>query len=510
MTRSLGRTPKATGVHADLDYGIDFTKSQINTALNSGRPLPISLSGTLPRDGSDGASHGTSVACVAGGQAAISGGGFGVAPLARLIVVKSSLSTTELTHAIKYIVEAAKKAAQDEGVPLKPIVINCSFGSHSQPHNGMGAVARLFDQVMADDPRVAIVVGAGNNRSDNGHAALEIQTGSKRVLHFMIWGGLPELTFFCSYNAGANLTCRVANGRSVESDAFSVSAGGSNTVREHVVGVTPYASHSLDPDRHFNIVIKRLPKQTVVNGHIIIQQRTIEKGMWTIELEVDPQSVMPAAFVHVWRSDPMQSDATEFIPLPPQPTSPQDVTRPQSVIGALRAQARQPRPENWIRSTLSADASSRRAIVVAAYDAKEDLPPVAHFSSQGPDASNLMAGLYVDFPGKVTKPDIAAPGVGIAVTSVFRQGAPAREARIRQSGTSFATPFVTGVVALMWAAKPTLTNVQVKQLLLEAARGPLDPRLVDWLAENPEARGELWGAGVLDAFEAVKKAMQHP
>jgi subtilisin family serine protease len=197
--------------------------------------------------------------------------------------------------------------------------------------------------------------------------------------------------------------------------------------------------------------------------------------------------------------------------LPPQPTSPQDVARPESVIGALRARARQRRPENWIRCTLSSQSSSRRAIVVSAYNARQDLPPLAEFSSQGPDASNLMAGLYVDFPGKVTKPDIAAPGVSIATPDFHRAGpGPPQEIRTLHNGTSFAAPFVTGVVALMWAAKPTLTNVQVKRLLLEAARGPLDPRLVDWSAHNPKAREELWGAGVLDAFEAVKKAMAQP
>jgi hypothetical protein len=63
---------------------------------------------------------------------------------------------------------------------------------------------------------------------------------------------------------------------------------------------------------------------------------------------------------------------------------------------------------------------------------------------------------------------------------------------------------------MMWAVAPTLTNVEVKQLVLDAARGPLDLRLVEWMAHNPKAREELWGAGVLDALDAVKKAKQHP
>src|SRR5262249_33595731 len=129
VTRALNRTPKATGLHPDLDYGIDFTRDQINAALNAAPTigqLPVSLTGPFASG-----SHGALVACIAAGQAAVSGGGFGVAPLARLIVVKSGLSAREVADAIKYIVAAAKKAAQDENVPLKPVVINCSFGGHS-------------------------------------------------------------------------------------------------------------------------------------------------------------------------------------------------------------------------------------------------------------------------------------------------------------------------------------------------------------------------------------------
>jgi subtilisin family serine protease len=377
----------------------------------------------------------------------------------------------------------------------------------------MYADALVLEQALTDDSRLAIVVAAGNARTDNGHATAKISKGSKLKLHFMIWNDLRNLDFFCSYNAGIKLSGRVTNGINIDSGVHDLSLGGDVTVEEnHRITFGVFAHHSLDPDRHFDIRIARVPRTRMENGVLKTVLGNIRKGLWTIELEVDPQSVMPTAFVHVWRTDPIYNvTATEFIPLPAQPTSPQDVARPASISGALRAHARQRRPESWIRGTLTCLAATRRAIVVGAYDATQDLPTVADFSSQGPDARNLMAGFYVDFPGKVTKPDIAAPGVSILTPDFHRPGpGPAQEIRTSHHGTSFSAPFVTGVVAMMWAAKPSLTNVQIKRLLLEAARGPVDPRLGDWLAHNPEAGKELWGAGVLDAFEAVKKAVEHP
>lgn len=86
--------------------------------------------------------------------------------------------------------------------------------------------------------------------------------------------------------------------------------------------------------------------------------------------------------------------------------------------------------------------------------------------------------------------DIAAPGYDVALTT-----APGNYST--GSGTSFATPFVTGTVALMLSVNPCLTFEEVEEILKTTAHN------ID--AENPLYVGKL-GAGRLDAGEAVRIA----
>jgi subtilisin family serine protease len=66
------------------------------------------------------------------------------------------------------------------------------------------------------------------------------------------------------------------------------------------------------------------------------------------------------------------------------------------------------------------------------------------------------------------------------------------------AGTSFAAPLVTGVAALIWAARPNLTNYDVADILKQSARRTA----TDWTAGM--------GCGVLDAGAALELATSRP
>lgn len=95
--------------------------------------------------------------------------------------------------------------------------------------------------------------------------------------------------------------------------------------------------------------------------------------------------------------------------------------------------------EGWLGfRTINAPASAKYAIAVGAVDSSGNL---AYFSSKGPTGWGK---------NETIKPDVVAPGVNI-ISTWFNGG------YAYASGTSMATPHVSGVVALMLQANESLT-----------------------------------------------------
>jgi serine protease AprX len=103
--------------------------------------------------------------------------------------------------------------------------------------------------------------------------------------------------------------------------------------------------------------------------------------------------------------------------------------------------------------------AARRVITIGAVDKAKVL---ASFSSIGPSSGRLSPSSSI----RLTKPDLSGPGVAI-VSSVLGGGFAAL------SGTSMATPHVSGVAALVMQKNPTAKPMMVKKLLEETCE-PLD------------------------------------
>ncbi len=122
---------------------------------------------------------------------------------------------------------------------------------------------------------------------------------------------------------------------------------------------------------------------------------------------------------------------------------------------------------------------------------------ITYFSSYGPRMDDVL------------KPDISAPGLDIissfnsfAMEHVTPETTVNFNGKdygfIKLSGTSMSAPMITGAVALVLEADPTLTAAEVKALIINSARtdaltGPIGPE------------GDVrWGYGKLDVYHAIQ------
>ncbi|MED5567427.1 MAG: S8 family serine peptidase, partial [Candidatus Thermoplasmatota archaeon] len=161
---------------------------------------------------------------------------------------------------------------------------------------------------------------------------------------------------------------------------------------------------------------------------------------------------------------------------------------------------------------LSGMGSSSLSITVGATDDQNTVDrsddTVAGYSSRGQRRDNGDGN-----PLNELKPEVSAPGSNIVqaegcVTSsgcVNLLGGSAEDNGYtgRGSGTSYATPSVSGILAMMIEANPDLTTAEMKEILKLTAerRGEASAPDVDpfWNRD--------FGWGMVDAYEAVKMAM---
>lgn len=150
----------------------------------------------------------------------------------------------------------------------------------------------------------------------------------------------------------------------------------------------------------------------------------------------------------------------------------------------------------------------------------DDVISVAAYATQYPNASgNLVGGAIASFSsvgprydGEM-KPDIAAPGVAIvSAMSSYTDATFTSFDQItfnnktyhfaKMSGTSMASPMVAGVAALILEANPYLSARQVKEIIMATARED------NFTGTIPAEGSPVWGAGKINAYAAVKLALQ--
>lgn len=416
-----------------FSVGVEFDAAQINRALETAnQQRQFSLLPSVDISG-----HGTAVAGIAAGS---STSYQGVAPRAEFLIVKLGLPdalsfprTTEIMRAVTYTVN---KAVQMQ----MPVVINLSFGNTYGAHDGSSLLERFLDNA-AEIGRTVICVGSGNEGASNGHLAGNLmgernvgaaglgstqrtsatQTGRVAEVELSIaeYERNLSIQLWKNYSDVYRVTLRSPGGQTTQLP--ETVEGGKYTLRLEQTEVLVYMGQPAPYSTAQEIYLEMLP----------IGRNYINSGVWAIRLE--PIEIVTGQYYFYLPSSTVRSTGTGFY---------------------------RPTPE----VTLTIPSTAAKVITVGAYDRTYNT--YADFSGRGYADSQRTIGVVT---AGLAKPDLVAPGVGILAPDIYGSYTP-------MTGTSFATPIVTGTAALLmeWGIvrgnDPFLYGEKVKAYLRKGAR----------------------------------------
>lgn len=153
-------------------YGTEYTKEQINQALQSDDPFEI-----VPT--MDTIGHGTMLAGVAGGNESPENNFYGIATEAEFVIVKLKEAKRYLKEYLCIPMDAVAYQENDFAFALqyltsvyaklsRPMAICVGFGASEGPHDGRGTFNN-YNALVAATPQVACIIAAGNEGNAKRH-----------------------------------------------------------------------------------------------------------------------------------------------------------------------------------------------------------------------------------------------------------------------------------------------------------------------------------------------------
>ena len=398
--------------------------------------------------------HGTHVAGIAAGSRAPYSG---VAPEASLVIVKTDMQDAHVFDGVQYIFRIAQEMN-------RPAVINLSMGKQTDAHDGSDPLSMIIES--ESGPGRIVCCAAGNEGDNNIHAQVNVRSQQMRNIRFHV----PDS------QEGEAVTCAIINGWYAGADRIEVSVrtpGGNQTPFQGPVTDGASPSHTYDlPDGRIRIVT---PGPDLTNGD----------HNFLIEIYNPQNTGLPLA-AHFWqvylRGIEIQNGKVDMWIVDSSPKIDVFFTG-DCVQDAIK---------------IGSPGACKSAITVASYTTRNQwidftnasqvrdfkLNDISSFSSEGP----LRDG--------DPKPDVAAPGAMIiaplSCDSPINPSLRIDEANRIDAGTSMATPFITGLVALLLERNPQLTPEEAKELLQTSASIP---------RKKAGSFHPKWGYGLVDCHK---------
>lgn len=370
--------------------------------------------------------HGTHVAGIAAGNGSASDGLYrGVAYESQLLVVKlgtqrerSFPRTTELMTGLDFVI---RKALEYQ----KPVAVNISFGNTYGSHSGTSLLETFIDD-MANYWKSSIVIGTGNEGAARGHTSGNFR-GEPQV-PVVAERQLPEGTFVQNVQLAvgefeSSISLQIWKSYADDFEIVLITPNGTRVGPiQSILG-----TQRLQVEETELLIYYGEPSPYSIYQEIYIdfipEEDYIDSGIW--EVWLIPVKIVQGNYDMWLPAQGILNEATGFL-------------------------------YSSEETTLTIPSTATKAISVAAYDARNR--QLADFSGRG----------YTRETRQV-KPDLAAPGVEIV------SAAPGGSYNVR-SGTSMATPFVTGSAALLmeWGIvegnDPFLYGEKLKAYLIRGAK----------------------------------------
>lgn len=347
--------------------------------------------------------------------ALIACGNDGVAYASDILVVKLAPSRSNSFPRTTEVLRAfdyVVKTAMRRG---QPVAINLSLGNNYGSHDGTSILENYIDEI-SNMWRMVICVGTGNEGVRGTHHSGVLSGDVETTVEFSVGDYQTSINFQIWKQYPDELEVELINpsGRRIGPLRQIDSLQRFNSGNTRILGYFGEPNpYSAIQEIYFDLI----PVNDYIDG-----------GIWQIRLM--PQRIVNGRY-DIWLpSAAVLTNNTRFL-------------------------------DNSANNTLTIPSTARKAVSVGAYDPRRET--YGDFSGRG-IGDNIYAGNFL-----YTKPDVVAPGVDIVLEA-------GKVGERRVTGTSFASPFVTGIAALLmeWGIilgnDPYMYGEKVKASLWKGAR----------------------------------------